>query len=85
MIRKFGGKQLREVTNTDNTRKVLVSYNTPVAVVVGDQLFVTEQKFSVTTSKHISFYTSKCLPKEVVHISKVSQDMIYTLARACYS
>lgn len=83
MIRKFGAKQLKEVTNTHNSRKVLVSYSTPVAVVVADQLFVTEHKFSVTTSKHITYYMSKCLPKEVVHISRVSQDTIDLLARDC--
>lgn len=54
MIRKFGAKQLTEIEN--NGLRILVSYQNPVAVFTGSTLYRTERKFSVTTSKHITFY-----------------------------
>lgn len=57
MVKKFGSKQLTEVTIRG--RKVLFSYKTPVVVFDGTNYLVTTQKFSVTTSKHISFYLSQ--------------------------
>lgn len=54
MVRKFGAKQLTEIDN--NGLRILVSYQTPVAVFTGSTLYRTERKFSVTTSKHLTFY-----------------------------
>ena len=54
MVRKFGAKQLTEIQH--NGLRILVSYQTPVAVFTGSTLYRTERKFSVTTSKHITFY-----------------------------
>jgi len=59
MVRKFGAKQLTEIDN--NGLRILVSYQTPVAVFTGSTLYRTERKFSVTTSKHITFYVSTLL------------------------
>jgi|GWRWMinimDraft_1066009.scaffolds.fasta_scaffold36507_1 kynurenine formamidase len=54
MVRKFGAKQLTEIEH--NGLRILISYQTPVAVFTGSTLVRTERKFSVTTSKHITFY-----------------------------
>jgi len=77
MIRKFGAKQLKEITKAD--RKVLVSYTTPVAVRVGDDLFVTNEWFSNTTTKHINLYLRE-MPSTVV-VNRVDQSVIETLSK----
>lgn len=77
MIRKFGAKQLQEITKAD--RKVLVSYTTPVAVRVGDDLFVTNERFSNTTTKHINLYLRE-MPSTVV-VNRVDQSVIETLSK----
>jgi hypothetical protein len=77
MIRKFGAKQLKEITKTD--KKVLVSYETPVAVRFGDDLFVTNYRFSNTTSKHISLYLRE-MPSTVV-VNRVDQSVIEKLSK----
>jgi hypothetical protein len=77
MIRKFGAKQLKEITKTD--KKVLVSYETPVAVRFGDDLFVTNHRFSNTTSKHISLYIRE-MPSTVV-VNRVDQSVIEKLSK----
>ena len=38
---------------------ILFSYQTPVAVWDGDKLYVTDKKWSVTTSKHINKWVAK--------------------------
>lgn len=78
MIRKFGSKQLKEITKPDN-KKVLVSYETPVAVRVDDSLFVTNHWFSNTTSKHINLYI-RDMPSHVV-VNRVDQSVIEKLAK----
>lgn len=77
MIRKFGAKQLKEITKAD--RKVLVSYTTPIAVRIGDDLFVTSQRFSNTTTKHINLYLRE-MPSTVV-VNRVDQSVIVKLAQ----
>jgi hypothetical protein len=77
MIRKFGAKQLKEITKTD--RRVLVSYTTPVAVRIGDDLFVTNERFSNTTTKHINLYLRE-MPSTVV-VNRVDQSVIRKLAQ----
>ena len=76
MIRKFGSKQLKEITKTD--KRVLVSYDTPVAVRFGDDLFVTNERFSNTTTKHINLYLRE-MPSSVV-VNRVDQSVIQKLA-----
>lgn len=75
MIRKFGAKQLTEVTVNNsivdpisgnergnvNGIRILVSYKTPVAVFDGTTLYRTERRYSVTTSKHIMFYIGELI------------------------
>lgn len=77
MIRKFGSKQLQEITKTD--KRVLVSYTTPVAVRFGDDLFVTNERFSNTTTKHINLYLRE-MPSTVV-VNRVDQSVIRKLAQ----
>jgi hypothetical protein len=77
MIRKFGSKQLQEITKTD--KKVLMSYTTPVAVRFGDDLFVTNERFSNTTTKHINLYLRE-MPSTVV-VNRVDQSVIAKLAQ----
>lgn len=52
---RFGNKQMCEIVGAKN-RKMMVSYQTPVVIVDGDNYFVTEEWFSSTTSKHINHY-----------------------------
>lgn len=59
MVRKFGAKQLTEVTHKGI--RILVSYETPVAVFDGTTLYRTERRYSVTTSKHITFYINQLI------------------------
>lgn len=59
MIRKFGAKQLKQVTQAGF--HILVSYETPVAVFDGTTLYRTERRYSVTTSKHIIFYIGELI------------------------
>lgn len=77
MIRKFGAKQLQEITKTD--KRVLVSYTTPVAVRFADALFVTNERFSNTTTKHINLYLRE-MPSTVV-VNRVDQSVIERLAK----
>ena len=76
-ITKYGQKNLRSVS-TNGLDKVLYSYTTPVAIVQNGEYFVTEQKFSVTTSKHINFF----LKREKAPTSiKISQESIQEKAK----
>lgn len=77
MIRKFGSKELKEITKAD--KRVLVSYETPVAVRFGDDLFVTNERFSNTTTKHINLYLRE-MPSTVV-VNRVDQSVIRKLAQ----
>lgn len=56
-IKQFGSKSLTEVSI--NGKKILYSYQTPVVVFDGQTYFVTNKKFSKTTSRHISFYLNQ--------------------------
>lgn len=47
------GKNQTEIA-LENGTIVLYSYNTPVAVLIGNKALVTSKKYSVTTSKHIT-------------------------------
>lgn len=60
-VKSIGSNQT-EVHKTDGTI-VLFSYETPVACYIpGQGFFRTEQKFSVTTSKHINKWVSVNTP-----------------------
>ena len=81
MITKFGQKNLTAITH--NKLQILISYSTPVAVWDGSTLFRTEQRYSVTTSKHINFYLNTLLKAghkvEVVTVpQRVIDDARYT-------
>jgi hypothetical protein len=52
---KFGSKQMCEIVAAKG-RRMMVSYQTPVVIVDGDNYFVTEEWFSQTTTKHINHY-----------------------------
>lgn len=73
-ITRFGGKNALAVKKS--TGRVFYSYSTPVAVEVGSKLYVTEQKYSPTTSKHIGLFKKES-GGEVV---SVAQDVIDKLA-----
>ena len=51
-LKQIGSNQTEVIFN-DGTQ-VLFSYETPVAVSTVDGMFVTEQKYSNTTTKHIN-------------------------------
>lgn len=52
-LRQVGSNQT--ILVVDNA-EILFSYETPVAVDTGEKILVTNEKFSVTTSKHINQY-----------------------------
>lgn len=56
---------------------LFVSYQTPVAAVVGDKLLRTEQKFSTTTTIHLN----KWLAPFSRPVEQVPQAVLYDLAR----
>jgi hypothetical protein len=54
-LRNIGSNQtVLEIGQGHNLVEILFSYDTPVAVNTGTEILVTEQKFSVTTSRHIN-------------------------------
>ena len=65
--RRFGSKQMCEIVGAKE-RRVMVSYQTPVVVVDGDNYFVTEEWFSQTTTKHINHYLKM---EQAIRIHKV--------------
>ena len=72
-LKQIGSNQTELIFN-DGTH-VLFSYETPVAVSTVDGMFVTEQKYSTTTTRHINKWcagTSSML---------VPQDNINTLVK----
>jgi hypothetical protein len=75
MAKKFGSKQMCEIVGAKN-RKIMVSYQTPVIVVDGDNYFVTEEWFSQTTTKHINHYLKT---ERAQNIHKVPQVILKKL------
>lgn len=79
-IKHFGSKSLTEVTV--DGKKILYSYQTPVVVFDGQTYFVTTQKFSRTTSKHITFYLNeevKSGPFRAFNPVRIDQDQLEKL------
>ena len=75
--RRFGMKQMFETVGAKN-RKMMVSYQTPVIIVDGENYFVTEERFSKTTTRHINHYLRV---EQAIQIHKVPiQVVIQTLA-----
>lgn len=52
---RFGSKQMCEIMGAKG-RRMMVSYQTPVVIVDGENYFITEEWFSQTTTKHINHY-----------------------------
>lgn len=64
-INKIGNNQTEIIYS--NNLKILFSYETPVVAEFCNELIVTEQKYSRTTSKHIKQYVngrSHCFQKQ---------------------
>jgi len=59
MVRKFGDKQMCEIEGPLG-RKIMVSYSTPVVVRDGNKFYVTEERYSKTTTRHINLYLRDC-------------------------
>lgn len=68
MLKKLGNN---ETELTVKGRKVLFSYNTPVAVKDNGEFLKTSKKWNVTTSKHIN----RWLPREA-SVKEVDQSII---------
>lgn len=59
-----------KIVNTEDGRRILVSYDTPVAVFVpGKGLFKSERFYSRTTSRHVSQFVEKMGGAEVTPLS----------------
>jgi hypothetical protein len=79
-IKQFGSKSLTEVTV--GGRKILYSYQTPVVLFDGETYFVTNKKFSKTTTRHINFYLgeeAKTGPYRAFNPVKIDQDQLEKL------
>ena len=72
-LRQIGSNQTELIFN-DGTQ-VLFSYETPVAVSTINGMFVTEQKYSNTTTKHINKWCAG------INRTTVPQDNIDTLVK----
>jgi hypothetical protein len=53
-LKQYGSKSAACLTVNGN--KVFYSYKTPVAVLLNGEFFVTTEKFSSTTSKHVNLF-----------------------------
>jgi hypothetical protein len=55
------------------TKKVLVSYNTLIAVFdkVKSELVTTNTFYSTTTSKHLNMFKKECLPQSTVIVDSL--------------
>ena len=73
--RKFGAKALKEYCTSDNQR-ILVSYQTPVVIFDGTHFYITKQKHSATTSKHINLYLREMPLAPVIHVLQEEIDSI---------
>ena len=73
-LKQIGSNQTEIIFN-DGTH-VLFSYETPVAVSTVDGIFVTEQKYSNTTTKHINKWCNGISLR-----TTVPQDNINTLVK----
>jgi hypothetical protein len=76
MIRKFGSKNMTEMTV--GAKKVLFSYKTPVVIFDGENYFVTGERFSTTTTRQINFYLREVQASEV---STLSPDLFLKLGK----
>lgn len=65
--KRFGEKQMCEILGAKG-RKMMVSYQTPVVIVDGNNYFVTEEHFSQTTTRHINHYLKL---EQAINIHKV--------------
>ena len=68
-LKQIGSNQTEIIFN--NGTHVLFSYETPVAVSTGNGLFVTENKYSNTTTKHINKWC-----RGINHVNTVPQSDI---------
>lgn len=59
-VKSIGSNQT-EVTCGDVT--ILFSYETPVAARINNEYYKTEERFSVTTTKHINKWAGNCPTK----------------------
>lgn len=75
MTKRFGDKQMTETFGAKG-RKVMVSYEEPVVVVDGNNYFVTEEKFSKTTTRHINVYL---IQENAVNIHRVDPQIFRKL------
>lgn len=74
-MRKFGAKHMCEIVGA-KYRRIMVSYQTPVVVVDGENYFVTEEWYSSTTTKHINYFLRQ---EQAVKIHKVPQVLLQKL------
>lgn len=75
-IRKFGSKQMHEVTV--GKAKVLYSYQEPVVIFDGEHYFTTTEHFSTTTTRQINFYFREV---QASSVSRLDPDLFNKLGR----
>ncbi len=78
-IRKFGSKNMVEMSL--GNKKVLFSYETPVVVFDGDNYFITNEKFSTTTTRQINFYMRQESHPNSRNPNHLTQELLEKLAK----
>lgn len=78
-IQRIGQKNLTIQHNGSNA--VVYSYSTPVIVIFNNECYVTSQKYSVTTSRHINHYFNRINCVNINHRNYVEQSQLNSLAR----
>ena len=75
-ITKLGPNQT-EIASAGRGATFLVSYETPVAILVQGKMYVTTKKWSNTTSKHIASWKASHTGYELCSVSQSRLDSIY--------
>lgn len=81
-LRKFGSKQMIEMSNTDGSKKLMFSYTTPVVVFSGGEYFITSEKFSTTTTRQINFYLRQENHPAARKPNYLNPDLFHTLVKS---
>lgn len=80
-LRTFNKRNMTEITT--GNKRVFFSYRTPVVVLAGSQYYVTNKKFSKTTTSHIRDYLQEQTlngPYKAFNVKYVTQEELEKIA-----
>jgi hypothetical protein len=76
VIQRWASGEDAECSNLKSIGGSLYSYKTEVARILGDNLYLTNQGSSATTTKHINLATSACKKKIILVDSEFNGELI---------